>query len=449
MSKRIFLGIFLVAVTVFLACLVLILGVDYNYYLNEYEDKMEKEAEYISKGIELDGLTYLTSLQKQNELRLTWIAADGHVLYDNFADPSTMENHLNREEVQQALQSGVGKSVRYSATLSERMVYYAHLLRDGTVLRTATSQKTILTVLPGLIQPLLIILTIAVAFSLLLAFRISKSIIRPINEIDFEHPERSRVYSELNPLLLRIAQQNNIIAKQMDELTTEHEAREKMRREFTANVSHELKTPLTSISGFAEIMKSGLVKSEDITRFAGYIYDETQRLISLVGDIIKLSQLDDNELPVKKVRIDLYEACAGILSSLKPAADAKGVTLELTGEHAGIYGAEQIVDEIIHNLCDNAIKYNKDNGRVVVSVTRRDKEIELAVADTGIGIPENEQVRVFERFYRVNKSNSKKLGGTGLGLSIVKHGAAYHNARIVLESIQDVGTTIRIFFKVE
>lgn len=449
MSKRIFLGIFLVAVAVFLACLALILGVDYNYYLREYEDKMEKEAEYISKGVELGNVAYLDSLQKQNELRITWIDTEGKVLFDNFADPATMENHLNREEVAEALETGIGKSSRYSDTVFEQMVYYAIRLNDGTVLRAATVQKTVLTALPDLIKPLIIVLVIAVALSMLLAFRISKSIIKPINAIDFEYPERSKVYAELTPLLTRIANQNRIIEKQMSELNTEHDAREKMRREFTANVSHELKTPLTSISGFAEIMRNGLVKSEDITRFAGYIFDEAQRLISLVGDIIKLSQLDDKELPVKKVRIDLYELCASIIKSLKPAADVKGVKIELIGEHANINGAEQIVDEIIYNLCDNAIKYNTDNGSVIVSVKRRDQEVELSVSDTGIGIPENEHVRIFERFYRVNRNQSKQMGGTGLGLSIVKHGAAYHNARIDIQSVPGNGTTIKVFFKAD
>ncbi|SHH72763.1 two-component system, OmpR family, phosphate regulon sensor histidine kinase PhoR [Sporobacter termitidis DSM 10068] len=449
MSKRIFQGIFLVAVAVFLACLLLILGVVYSYYSGEYGDRMEKETAFITRAVELNGLDYLNGMPAQTELRVTWIAADGTVLYDNFADPATMENHGSRPEVQAALATGVGRSDRDSKTLSEQMIYYALRLNDGTVLRTAEAEKTMFTLLPGLVEPFVIVLVTAVVFSLLLAFRISRSIIRPINAIDFEHPERSRVYPELSPLISRIAQQNSIIAKQMDELKIEHEAREKMRREFTANVSHELKTPLTSISGFAEIMKGGLVKSEDIPRFSGYIYDEAQRLISLVGDIIKLSQLDDNELPVKKVRLDLYDACASVVASLKPAADAKGVRFVLSGEHAEIFGAEQIVDEIIHNLCDNAIKYNKDNGSVFVSVTKREGEVELSVSDTGIGIPKSEQTRVFERFYRVNKSNSKQLGGTGLGLSIVKHGAAYHNAKIILESVPDVGTTVKIVFKTE
>jgi two-component system phosphate regulon sensor histidine kinase PhoR len=447
MSKRIFWGIFIVAVVVLAACLALVLGVTYRHNISEYETRMEKETEFIARGVELDGKTYLNALTAQTELRITWIRPDGSVIYDNFSDPSVMENHADREEVREALSSGTGRSVRYSDTLSEPMLYHAVLLQDGTVLRTATPQKTILALLTGLVSPLIIVLIIATALSLLLAYRISRSVIRPINTIDFEHPERSRVYPELSPLLVRISHQNSIIAKQMEELTTEHEAREKMRREFTANVSHELKTPLTSISGFAEIMRGGLVKNEDIARFSGYIYDETQRLISLVGDIIKLSQLDDNELPVKKVRIDLYDACASVISTLKPAAEEKEINMTLTGSHAEIFGAEQIIDEIIYNLCDNAIKYNKPGGSVTVSVAARDKEVTLSVADTGIGIPENEQARVFERFYRVNKSSSKQMGGTGLGLSIVKHGAAFHNAKIILESKPDVGTTVRILFK--
>ncbi len=449
MSKRIFWGIFLVAVMVFLACLSIILGVDYRSYVNDHEAKVKEETEYIVKGVEQNGLDYLNSLSENDELRITWIDTDGTVLFDNFADAATMENHLDRDEVQEALLSGVGQSSRTSDTLSEQMIYYAIKVSDGTVLRTATAEKTLMSRLALMTRPTLIILIIAVAVALLLAYSISKSIIRPINAIDFEHPERSKVYRELNPLLERIAHQNSIIAKQMDELKTENEAREKMRREFTANVSHELKTPLTSISGFAEIMRNGMVKSEDITRFAGYIFDEAQRLISLVGDIIKLSQLDDNELPVKKVRLDLYDACEAVIVSLQPAAEAKGVTFELKGQHAYIFGAEQIVDEIIHNLCDNAIKYNTDRGKVTVSVDKRGNSVELTVTDTGIGIPEADQARVFERFYRVNKGKSKQMGGTGLGLSIVKHGAGYHNAKIVLNSVPDKGTTVKIIFEAE
>ena len=449
MSRRIFLSIFLVAVFILLSCFVLILGAVYSSYHTLYAKRMEEETAYISRGVELGGLSYLSSLEAQNALRITWIAADGAVLFDNIADAETMENHSIRPEVKEAIASGVGRSTRRSATLSQNMVYYALRLDDGTVLRTANAEKTVVTLLPGLVAPVVVVLVLAIGLSLLLAFRISKSIIRPINAIDFEQPKRSGVYPELSPLIARIEQQNGIITKQMEQLKIEHEAREKMRREFTANVSHELKTPLTSISGFAEIMKNGLVKIEDIPRFSGYIYAETQRLISLVGDIIKLSQLDDNELPVKKVRIDLYDACAAQIASLKPAAEKKNIRIVLSGDHAGIFGAEQIVDEIIHNLCDNAIKYNKDNGTVFVSVTRRDREVELSVSDTGIGIPESEQTRVFERFYRVNKTSSKQQGGTGLGLSIVKHGAAYHNAKIVLESVPDVGTTVKILFKTE
>ena len=447
MNKRIFWGIFLVAIMVILACMALILNMDYRSYLNDYERRVEEETHYILKGVEQNGLEYLNSLDDDVELRITWIAEDGTVLFDNVADAVTMENHADREEVREALLTGAGRSSRNSDTVSEKMIYYAVRASDGTVLRTATAEKTLLSRVTEMIKPMIVIVIAAIAVSLFLAFRISKRIIRPINSIDFERPERDKVYPELYPLIERIEQQNTIIAQSMDELRIEHEAREKMRREFTANVSHELKTPLTSISGFAEILRGGLVKQEDIPRVAGYIYTETQRLISLVGDIIKLSQLDDHDLPVKKVRIDLYDASAGVIKSLRPAADKKGVSVELKGEHAEIYGAEQIVDEIIHNLVDNAIKYNEDDGSVVVSVERRDGEVELAVSDTGIGIPVAEQPRVFERFYRVSRNQSKQIGGTGLGLSIVKHGAAYHNARLELTSSPGEGTTIRVFFK--
>ena len=247
-------------------------------------------------------------------------------------------------------------------------------------------------------------------------------------------------------MLAETENMRKVLTEQQNELKKEHEAQDKMRREFTANVSHELKTPLTSISGFAEIIQNGLVKQEDISRFAGNIYDETQRLITLVGDIMKLSQLDEDAVPAQKEQIDLYESCAAVISQLKSTADKRGVKFTLEGEHVSIIGVEQIIDEIIYNLCDNAIKYNKENGWITVRVYGGESGNVLSVSDTGIGIPPEDTEHIFQRFYRVNKSHSKEIGGTGLGLSIVKHGAAYHNADIKVESTLGVGTRISVIF---
>ncbi len=247
-------------------------------------------------------------------------------------------------------------------------------------------------------------------------------------------------------MLAETENMRKVLTEQQNELKKEHEAQDKMRREFTANVSHELKTPLTSISGFAEIIQNGLVKQEDISRFAGNIYDETQRLITLVGDIMKLSQLDEDAVPAQKEQIDLYESCAAVISQLKSTADKRGVRFTLEGEHVSIIGVEQIIDEIIYNLCDNAIKYNKENGWITVRVYGGESGNVLSVSDTGIGIPPEDTEHIFQRFYRVNKSHSKEIGGTGLGLSIVKHGAAYHNADIKVESTLGVGTRISVTF---
>ncbi|HPF30490.1 MAG TPA: ATP-binding protein, partial [Lachnospiraceae bacterium] len=267
-----------------------------------------------------------------------------------------------------------------------------------------------------------------------------------INEIDLQHPEVEQVYQELSPLTGRIMEQNLLIKEQIEEQKIEHESRDRMRREFTANVSHELKTPLTSISGFAEIIRDGLVKEEDLPRFAGNIYREAQRLIVLVGDIIKLSQLDGKEVAAPKEEINLYESAEAVIAHLLAAAERKNVSITMTGEPIKVMAVEQIVEEMIYNLVDNAIKYNKDGGRVTVSVNQIEDCKVITVSDTGIGIPKKEQERIFERFYRVNKSHSKEIGGTGLGLSIVKHGAMYHNAVITVESEEMMGTKITVSF---
>ena len=291
-----------------------------------------------------------------------------------------------------------------------------------------------------------VLLGIEIAVSVLIASKVSKSIIKPINNLNPSDPKSTVPYRELSPLVDRIEAQNAQIAQQITDLNREHENQDAMRRDFTANVSHELKTPLTSISGYAEIIKAGIAKEEDIERFAGKIYDESQRLITLVGDIIKLSRLDGQEMNIEVERFDLYDVCCDVLSQLEMAAVEHKVTMELQGEHTELVAAEKIVEEMIFNLCDNAVKYNRENGRVTVSIKQCMDGVELTVSDTGIGIPKEDIDRIFERFYRVDKSHSKAIGGTGLGLSIVKHGAMFLGASVSVESELGVGTSIRIVF---
>ena len=297
-----------------------------------------------------------------------------------------------------------------------------------------------------LFTPILAVLVLAMALSFLLAARLSRQITRPLGDIDLQNPDDRQVYDELRPLVDRIRGQNRQIQQKVDELKVEHYRQDTMRREFTANVSHELKTPLTSISGYAELIENGLVRQEDVPRFAGTIYREAQRLIVLVNDIIRLSRLEDKEVMQETQDIDLLALCRETCSYLEEAASRRQVTLSVEGEALTVHGVRQIAEEILYNLCDNAIKYNKSGGTVTVTVFSREGRPAVEVRDTGIGIPEKEQSRVFERFYRVDKSHSKELGGTGLGLSIVKHGAAFLGAALELESTEGVGTAIRVIF---
>ena len=302
------------------------------------------------------------------------------------------------------------------------------------------------TALKELALPAAVILVCAVVLSAVLAAKLARDITEPINQISLSHPQKQTVYAELAPLIDRINRQNEQITEQLEHERAELKQQDEMRRDFTANVSHELKTPLTSISGYAELLKSGLVKPEDVARFSQKIYDESGRLITLVGDIIKLSQLDSKEVEVPKEEFDWYETCEAVLSHLEMAAEKKGVTLHLCGEHVKLTAAYQVVEELIFNLCDNAVKYNKEGGRVEVSVRQCVDGVELTVKDTGIGIPEQDLPHIFERFYRVDKSHSKEIGGTGLGLSIVKHGAGYLGASVSVDSVVGEGTTIRVLF---
>ena len=550
MTQRIFRSIFLVALAVMLSVSALIMGMMYRYTSMETRKELSREAEYIALGIQNEGTAYFDYLDKVHltDSRVTWIAPDGDVLFDSVMEEGEMENHADREEVQEAFRDGHGEGERFSSTLSEKTWYCAVRLEDGSVVRLSIETASILTVFFTMTYPLVLILVAIGCVSLFLAFQTAKLITNPINEIDLEHPENAVVYDELSPLLRKIAVQNREIHRQMAELkrrkeefdtitanmqegllvldaegavlssnegvlrllglshveegqnvfqlnrsetfrrgveaalkgehreeklelggrvyelfanpvfrdgenagvilvlfdATEKEGREKLRREFTANVSHELKTPLTSISGFAEIMKSGMVRPEDMGNFAGKIYDEAQRLIALIQDIIKLSKLDEKESFLEKEWVELDTLVLEVRERLQPAAEKKNVHLVANVVPLQVFGVKPVLMEMVYNLCDNAIRYNRPDGEVRMTLREEDGTAVLEVADTGIGIAKEEQERIFERFYRVDASRSAENGGTGLGLSIVKHGAALHNGKVSLKSILGEGTTMTI-----
>ena len=548
MTSRIFRSVFFTSVLTLLASLVLVLGVLFGAFENQLEKELKSEAGYIAYTIENGDMDFFNRFSDSDK-RVTLIDSNGEVIADTEADAGKMDNHSDREEVKEALKDGSGTKVRYSKTLTEKTVYYARKLSNGTVLRVSTTQYTIITIVLGLLQPLIFVLVIAMALSLFLSSRVSKRLVKPINSIDLDNPENCDTYDELSPLLHKIINQNRTIAGQIEKArqvqeefrlitenmsegflvidksakilsynsaalklldaekaednvltlnrtsgfidtvttaldgrraenamlhgdrtynlianpvfnsgevigaviviidVTETAKREAMRREFTANVSHELKTPLTSISGFAELMKAGGIPEETVVDFSTSIYTEAQRLITLVTDIIKISELDEKSDRHDWEKVNLYELSQDVIKRLKISAEKKNVSFTLNGGDAEVYGVRQILDEMVYNLCDNAIKYNREGGRVSVSVKDGDKEATLSVSDTGIGIPQTQQSRIFERFYRVDKSRSKAEGGTGLGLSIVKHGAIYHNAEISVESEIGKGTKMTISFK--
>ena len=549
MTKRIFRSVCIVAVVVLFASLALVMGVLYDYFSGSQENQLKMQTDLAAQGIEHEGSSYFNGLDSE-ELRITWIDKNGKVLFDNKTDASSMENHLEREEVRQAVENGYGKSSRYSETLTEKSLYSAKKLSDGSVLRLSVSQYSVLTLFLGMLRPVLIIALLAVVLALLLAYRLSKNIVTPLNKLNLDSPLSNKVYEELSPLLKRMDAQQRQLKHQSEEPkrkreefetatenmsegliilnekgvilsinraaakmlglsedsvgkdifsektsvnlkeptqialsgknkeevfalrdgncqllanpvstdgkvtgaallvldVTEKERAEQMRREFTANVSHELKTPLQTISGYAELLANGMVADKDKTAFSEKIYAEAQRMIRLIEDIIKLSNLDEGAAELTRETVDLYATAENTVRSLLPAAKKANVTLSLNGENAEIYGIPQLLTAVVYNLCDNAIKYNKDGGTVFVSVKNNAENIVLSVRDTGIGIPKEQQERIFERFYRVDKSHSKEVGGTGLGLSIVKHAAKLHDAKITLESEVGKGTGITVIF---
>ncbi|MCR5087036.1 MAG: ATP-binding protein [Lachnospiraceae bacterium] len=449
MKVKILQNVFVVTVAVFLVTMLVMFFVEYRYVSSEQEKEFREQAEYLGSVIEKSGTDVLKAAESTKEIRLrvTVVDADGSVAYDSQEPSAQLPNHAEREEIKEAMAEGKGECKRYSETLGRMTYNYAVRLSDGKVLRVSQECFTVGQLAIRLVYPMSVMLVLVLVFSAFISIRISHRVTRPINAIDPANPELRDAYPELQPLVRRIQAQNRQLYEQMNELKEEHKKQDTMRREFTANVSHELKTPLTSISGYAEILGAGMVEEKDVTRFANKIHDEAQRLIALVGDIIKLSQLDDkDETILTNEPVDLYRVAEEMMSVLSDAASAKHVSVFLSGTHEVVPGSPQIIGEMVYNLIDNAIKYNNENGRVQVTVENDGDGAILIVHDNGIGIPRAELPRVFERFYRVDKSHSKEIGGTGLGLSIVKHGASFHGATVQLDSELGMGTKITIRF---
>ncbi len=444
----------------------------YNYFEKQIFNELETEATFLEKYAENFDLNSLSGFNTIKN-RITLIHNDGTVFFDNQVDFKNLENHSLRQEFIQAKEKGSAKISRYSSTMTDKTLYFAKLLSTGDILRISCNQHSVLVLLLGMSQALFIMLICALIISGIFATWISQKIVNPLNKIDLENPEKSPVYDELKPFTKRIAEEN-----------FEKSQREELRKQFTANVSHELKTPLTSISGFAEILKTGETDKKTTMDFASTIYDESQRMINLVNDIIKLSKLDEKSISLQKETLNLFEIANEAANVLKSSAKSKNIKISIYNENnlvsdfgensslnnknqnekesgaelknlnllknqAIIMGVRAVIYEMIYNLIDNAIKYNKQNGNVdiIIKNEKFSRKVIFTVKDTGIGIPKNEQERIFERFYRIDKSRSKEIGGTGLGLSIVKHAAKYHNAKINLESQEGTGSKFSVEFE--
>ena len=375
-----------------------------------------------------------TTLREYSYNRITLIRSDGEVIYDNFADTGEMDSHAKRPEVEEAINSGYGESTRQSETLGRNIYYYAYRLNDGSVLRISRAADDIYRLIIRIIPIMLVITAVILAVAFYTTKRTAKRIMKPLNELDIDAPEKGGIYEELMPFVKRIERENKL-----------KEQNEKIRREFSANVSHELKTPLTSITGYAQMINNGMAKEEDILKFTGKIEKEAERLLLLINDIIELSNLDENGLASVE-DVDLAEVARETTAALESTADKRGITIYLSANEAHVNGSRTMLGELAYNIIDNAIKYNKYGGSVTVFVGISNGKPELSVSDTGIGIPDEDKERIFERFYRVDKSHSKTVGGTGLGLSIVKHIAMRHNADINVKSELGFGTTISVVF---
>ncbi len=550
MTKKIFINIFFSCIAVLIAAIVIIFGVMYSFYGKELMSELHSEANTVSAGVEESGMDYLNRLNVGSDKRITWINSDGTVKFDTDASTNTMENHFDREEIKEALENGEGEAVRTSDTLSEKTMYCAKLLSDGTIIRVSTNQYTVWVLLLNMFQPLAIVIIITLVLSYATAYFSSRKIVMPINELDLENIDAVTTYEEIEPLVQKIRTQNTVIRKQIKELkrtqaefaaitgnmkegmvvidfngkilsynksaaklislsesaenmpidkldinqpfagyiksslygghisetiehndcclnlfcnpvyvdgkikgavavildVTEKHKREQLRREFSANVSHELKTPLAAILASAEVIGMEQTPKETDVHFAANIVKEANRLISLVNDIIKLSKLDSSSATLETEQTDLHSIAQNVVERLLPVAKSSKVSLKLIGEKSVMQGMPSILDEVVFNLVDNAIKYNRENGSVNVTVAPVSGKIMLIVEDTGIGIRAEDKERIFERFYRVDKSRSKEVGGTGLGLSIVKHGVEYHNGKLSVESRIGEGTKITVIF---
>ncbi len=440
MRNRIFASMFCACLSVMLVCIGLITGFLYRYYTDKQIEGLESQLVYIVHMVEEHSSDHIIKLNAPKGILLA--DKEGNVLLQNSSDNTLC---ADEKTVDMLLEAG-GGSISTSIDALTKQITVGQIISEERLLCLTDTHYTFLSLLLNMSGYIILVLGVAVLLSLSLARWLSRKILRPVYELDLSSPDKSKVYPELLPLIHKIDDQKKELQRRIQDKEAEHQAQDRMRREFTANVSHELKTPLTSISGYAEIIRDGFVQTEDIPRFAGKIYDESKRMITLVGDIIKLSQLDDNEISVRMERLNLFTCCQDVISNLEPQAKKKNVSVTLRGEELEITGAEVIIEEIIYNIIDNAIKYNRDGGKVEVALRQCIDGIELSVKDTGIGIPEEDIGHVFERFYRADKSHSKEIGGTGLGLSIVKHGVMFHNAYVSLESKVNKGTTVRILF---
>ena len=441
LTFRIFINTFLVGTLVYFICAFMFFGNLYTHFEEQIFNELESESIFLEDYVLNGDLVKLQNLKTKN--RITLIHSDGSVYFDNTVSFEKMENHALRSEFLGAIDKGVSKISRYSSTMTEKTLYFAKHLSNGDVLRISCNQHSVWVLVLGMSQLLLLLLVIAVIISGISASWISQKIVHPLNSINLDEPESSDVYEELKPFTKRIAEEN-----------FEKAQREEIRAQYTANVSHELKTPLTSISGFAEILMQGGTGPKITEDFSKSIYDEAQRMTTLVNDIIKLSKLDEKSIAMEKEALSLRSICHEVMEVLSASAKTKNLSLNLEGDSGLINGVEPVIYEMIYNLVDNAIKYNKIDGSVNIKIQEiqnsagaRDKVI-LTVHDTGIGIPYSERERIFERFYRIDKSRSRSLGGTGLGLSIVKHAAKYHNASVLVTSEEEKGSTFTVVFEV-
>ena len=441
MTKKIFKSICTAAIGICLVAVCCILLILYAYFARTERESLQNRLDFIAEGIEESGGSFLTYIDT-DEYRITWVNSDGSVVYDSEAELSGMENHLDRKEIAEALESGFGECTRYSETLTVKYYYCAKLLSDGTVIRLAQEQSSIVALFLRIVPFIIIIFALAALASLILSRALSRNIIKPLNEIDLDNPLEGQTYKELRPLLVRIDEQQ----KQLEKDRRALEQTEQIRQEFTANVSHELKTPLHSISGYSELMAAGVVQPDDVPRFAQKIYSESRRMTSLVEDILYLGQLDSGANDMMWDICNLYEIARTAVSDLQPVADKGEIAIVCRGESAEIHGIPRLLESIVYNLADNAVKYNKKGGYVLIEVKDAGDAAVLTVEDNGVGISEENQDRIFERFFRVDKSRSREVGGTGLGLSITKHAVLVHKAEIKVDSKLGSGSRFTVIF---